>query len=59
MKSIDLPLEFLYTETGTKIDTLFILSDDPNNSEIGTIVSAEVENYFSIVDNELRCLNCF
>ena len=52
MGRISLPLYFCSNDLGQKVDTLFIQSDDPFNRVIAISLSAEVTNYFRIVDNE-------
>ena len=52
MSSIDIDLQFLFSEIGSATDTLFILSDDPSNSIYSIPISASVQDYFKIIDNE-------
>lgn len=50
--SIQLPVKFLSSEIGIKVDTLFIHSDDIFNPMLSLSCQASVQNYFKIVDNE-------
>ncbi len=52
MSSIDINLQFLFSEIGLVSDTLLILSDDPFNSKLKIPITANVQDYFVILDNE-------
>jgi hypothetical protein len=50
--SVQLPVYFFSTELGKKVDTLFIETDDTFNPLVLLPFTADVQNYFKIVDNE-------
>ncbi|MDZ7305413.1 MAG: hypothetical protein ONB44_25110 [candidate division KSB1 bacterium] len=52
MKSQSLPVQFHSSALGRIIDTLLIASDDPVRPQIGIPVTADIQTYFDIVDNE-------
>lgn len=52
MSTVTVPLKFFFPETGTVIDTLFIHSDDPIEPILTLPVTALVESYFIVIDNE-------
>jgi Secretion system C-terminal sorting domain len=52
MGSVDLELKFSVNKLGDFVDSLLILSDDQENGKYVLPVSAYVQNYFVIVDNE-------
>ncbi|MEN8193169.1 MAG: T9SS type A sorting domain-containing protein [Bacteroidota bacterium] len=52
MSSLEFKLQFSFTETGEFIDSLMILSDDPNNTNLMLPIVASVQEYFETVDND-------
>jgi len=52
MSSVDLNLKFCINELGSFVDSLLILSDDPIKSKFILPISANVQNYFTLSDNE-------
>lgn len=49
---IFLPVNFYSVNLGNATDTLFIQSDDPFNPIFPIAITAEVTNYFRLIDNE-------
>ncbi|MDZ7332843.1 MAG: T9SS type A sorting domain-containing protein [candidate division KSB1 bacterium] len=52
MSSVSLPLRFYSRNTGKVIDTLVIHSDDPHQPFLSVVVTAKVESFFIVVDND-------
>lgn len=52
MGSVNIDLKFSVTKLGDFVDSLLILSDDQENGKYILPISAYVQNYFVIVDNE-------
>ncbi|MCU0646209.1 MAG: T9SS type A sorting domain-containing protein, partial [bacterium] len=52
MNSISLPLQFYSRDTGTVTDTLFIQSTDPLAPNFSIPITAKVETFFIVIDNE-------
>ncbi len=52
MKSDTLELKFNSEISGEYRDTIFVFSDDPNNPVYSLEYTAQVEQYFKIIDNE-------
>jgi hypothetical protein len=52
MSSTVIPLWFYFSTPGTIVDTITITSDDPIHPELRVSVSADVQNYFVVLDNE-------
>lgn len=52
MSSIFLPLQFYSRNIGTVIDTLILRSNDPLEPQFSIPVTAKVESFFIVVDNE-------
>ncbi|VAX24866.1 hypothetical protein MNBD_IGNAVI01-2252, partial [hydrothermal vent metagenome] len=52
MSSLNIDLKFIFDEIGSVTDTLIILSDDPFNSKLKIPITANVLDYFVIIDNE-------
>ncbi len=52
MEQDTLQVKFCSAQKGLFSDTLFIESNDPHKSQIKLEVTARVENYFALVDNE-------
>lgn len=50
--SIQLPVLFISNDLGKQLDTLFIHSDDSYKPIVSLPFTADVQNYFKIVDNE-------
>ncbi len=52
MSSISLPLQFYSRNIGTVVDTLILYSNDPLASYLSIPVTAKVETFFIVIDNE-------
>ena len=52
MSSVEVELQFHFSDIGLVTDTLLILSDDPVDNKRLIPISANVQYYFTIVDNE-------
>ncbi len=52
MRTISLPLQFYSRDIRTVADTLVIHSDDPHQPQLSLPLTAKVESFFMIVDNE-------
>ncbi|MDZ7264698.1 MAG: T9SS type A sorting domain-containing protein, partial [candidate division KSB1 bacterium] len=52
MSTISLPLQFYARDIGVVADTLIVYSDDPHQPYLSLPVTAKVESFFAIVDNE-------
>ena len=52
MSVISIPIKFYSEQKGYFSDTLAIQSDDPKKPVLNLPVTAKVENYFEIIDNE-------
>ncbi|PIQ11435.1 MAG: hypothetical protein COW71_00620 [Ignavibacteriales bacterium CG18_big_fil_WC_8_21_14_2_50_31_20] len=52
MGSVDLNLKFKFNELGNFTDSLLILSDDPLKDKFILPISANVQKYFALTDNE-------
>lgn len=52
MSSVDIDLQFLFTEIGLVTDTLLILNDDPADSKHLLPITASIQDYFKTIDNE-------
>lgn len=52
MGAIDLPLHFWWPHLGLVTDTILVKSNDPANPEYRIPLTADVQAYFKVVDNE-------
>ena len=52
MSSISLPLQFYSRDIGTVIDTVIVHSNDPLEPHFSVPVTAKVEYFFIVIDNE-------
>ncbi|MDZ7412095.1 MAG: T9SS type A sorting domain-containing protein [candidate division KSB1 bacterium] len=52
MGRVTLPVFAFWPNSGAAIDSLVLLSDDPRRSRLSVPITARVQNYFLIVDNE-------
>jgi hypothetical protein len=52
MSGVSLQVHAFWPQSGASIDTLILFSDDPRKPRLTVPVTARVQNYFLIVDNE-------
>jgi hypothetical protein len=52
MGRVSLPVHAFWRQSGARIDSLTLFSDDPRKARLSVAVTARVQNYFLVVDNE-------